>query len=438
MATRPKRPAPRSVSTVLARGWALISAVAIVFGLAALAFSILQKPMYAAATTLYLTSGGTIVTSAYDSLSASRERVGSYAQLLYSQAVLMPAVQAAGLDLTLEQARQRVAVDVNPQIVLITLSASDSDPAVAQKFADALAKSMETTVSALEVPGASTEPLVKVHQVTTATVNSGPAEPKTLVNVSVAVVAGLIVGCVLALLREFLNRKVRDEGDAEAAIGAPVLAVGNSNDQGREAFRTLRTRLAVLDPPVRKLLITSARPHDGTTTVAIGLGEALAQAANSVVVVDADFEHSEITQWVGSGGAPGLADVVRGRATLGDVVRRGVGGVDTLAALGVGTKFSGHPADLFSSTVFRRVLDELAQQFDYVIVDSAAMLDDSGTDAIAPSMDGVVVVSRRSGSKMSDLVECRSRLTSVEARVVGVVFFSSRVERTSERIGVAV
>src|SRR5260221_24278 len=136
MATKPKRPAPRSVSTVLAKGWALIAGVAIVFGLAALTFSVLQKPMYAASTTLYLTSGGTVVTSAYDSLSASRERVGSYAQLLYSQAVLMPAVRAAGLDLTLEQARQRVAVDVNPQIVLITLSASDSNPAVAQKFAD--------------------------------------------------------------------------------------------------------------------------------------------------------------------------------------------------------------------------------------------------------------------------------------------------------------
>jgi Mrp family chromosome partitioning ATPase len=123
---------------------------------------------------------------------------------------------------------------------------------------------------------------------------------------------------------------------------------------------------------------------------------------------------------------------------LGDVVRRGVGGVETLAVLGVGTKVSGHPADLFASTQFRKVLDELARQFDYVIVDSAAVLDDSGTDAIAPSMDGVVVVSRRAGSKMSDLVECRSRLTSVDARVVGVVFFSSRVEPTGERIGVAV
>jgi Mrp family chromosome partitioning ATPase len=156
------------------------------------------------------------------------------------------------------------------------------------------------------------------------------------------------------------------------------------------------------------------------------------------VLVDADFEHCEITQRVGSNGTLGLADVVKGRATLGDVVRHGVNGVETLAVLGVGTKVSGHAADLFASAHFRKVLDELARQFDYVIVDSAAMLDDSGTDAIAPSMDGVVVVSRRAGSKMADLAECRSRLTSVDARVVGVVFFSSRVEPASEWTGVAV
>ncbi|MBJ7339104.1 polysaccharide biosynthesis tyrosine autokinase [Mycolicibacterium sp.] len=412
---------------MLVKGWALIAGVAIAFGLGALGYSLLEKPMYSASTTLYLTSGGTIVPSAYDSLSASRERVGSYAQLLYSQAVLMPAAQAAGLDLTLQQARQRVAVDVNPQIVLITLSASDSDPAVAQKFADSLAKSMETTVSALEVPGASTEPLVKVHQVTTATVDAGPAEPRTLVNVAVAVVAGLIAGCLLALLREFLNRRVRDEDDAEAALGTPVLAEVVRQDQAPEAFRALRTRLGVLDPPARKLLVTSGRAHEGATTTTIGLAKALAQAAHSVVVVDANFYNPDATKRLKASDGLGLTDVLRG-APLGDVLQRAVGGVKTLSVLGAGSKVSGHPADYLASAGFGRVLDELARQFDYVLVDSEAILENSGTDAIAPSVDGVLMVSRRSGSSMSDLVECRRRLGTVEARLVGVVFISSQAE----------
>ncbi|WP_173008135.1 polysaccharide biosynthesis tyrosine autokinase [Mycolicibacterium sp. P1-18] len=436
MVTKQRRPAPRGISTVLAKGWATIAAVAIVFGLGALGYSILEKPMYSASTTLYLTSGGTIVPSAYDSLSASRERVGSYAQLLYTQAVLMPAAQAAGLDLTLEQARQRVAVDVNPQIVLITLSASDSDPAVAQKFADALAKSMETTVSALEVPGASTEPLVKVHQVTTATVNAGPAEPRTLMNVAVAVVAGLVVGVLLAMLREFLNKRVRDENDAEAALGTPALAVVDQKDQAAEAFRAVRTRLAVLTPPARTLLLTSGRAQEGTTTTTLGLGRAIAQAAHSVVIVDANFYRPDASKRLGLDDAPGLADVLRG-ASLGNALQRGVSGVKTLSGLGAGSRVTGHPADYFASAAFARTLEELSRQFDYVLVDSEAMLENSGTDAIAALVDGVLMVSRRSGSTMADLVECKRRLDNVEARVVGAVFISSQLELLTESAAVA-
>jgi polysaccharide biosynthesis transport protein len=437
MANKPKRPSPRNVFTVLKKGWALIASVAIAFGLAALTASVIEKPMYAASTTLYLTSGGTIVPSAYDSLSASRERVGSYAQLLYSQAVLMPAVQAAGLDLTLEQARQRVTVDVNPQIVLITLSASDSDPAVAQKFADALAKSMETTVSALEVPGSSTEPLVKVHQVTTATVNTGPAEPRTLMYVALAVVAGVIAGSVLALVRESLNNKVRDENDAEAAFGAPVLTEVEGKDQAQDAYRTLRTRLSVLDPPVRRLLITSGRPSEGSTAAAVNIGRVLARAANSVVIVDAHVARSEVTRWAGPGREVGLTDVLRG-APLNDALIRGVGGVKTLAVLGAGTKIPGHPSDFFASAGFRNVLRQLSDQFDYVIVHAAALLDGEGTDAISAVVDGVVLVTKQSETSLTDLVECRTRLENVGARALGLVLVSARLAQTDEPMDAAV
>jgi polysaccharide biosynthesis transport protein len=437
MARRPKRPSPRSVSTVLAKGWALVAGVAIVFGLGALAVALLEKPMYAASTTLYLTSGGTIVPSAYDSLSASRERVGSYAQLLYSQAVLMPAAEAAGLNLTLEQARQRVTVDVNPQIVLITLSASDSDPAVAQKFADALAKSMETTVSALEVPGASTEPLVKVHQVTTATVDNGPAEPRTLMYVALAVIAGLIVGALLALLREALNNKVRDDNDAESAFGAPVLAEVSAKDQAPDAYRSLRTRLGVLDPPAHRLLIASGRAADGSTGAAVSTGKMLARAANSVIIVDADFANPDITNWAGPGREWGLTDVLRG-APLNDAITRGAGGVKTLAVLGAGAKVPGHPADFFSSAAFRNVMKQLSDEFDYVVVHGPAILDNAGTDAIAAVVDGVVLVTRQSGATMTDLVQCRSRLDDVGARALGIVFVSSRMSRTDETVDATV
>lgn len=425
MASKSRRPAPRSIFAVLTRAWMLIVGTAIVFGLVGLAASILQKPVYAATTTLYLTSGGTVASSAYDSVTSSTERVGSYAQLIYTQAVLMPAAEAVGLNLSLDEARKRVGVDVNPQVVLMTITVEDSNPALAQRFADALAQSMQSAVSKLEVPGAASEPLVKIHQVTKATVGASPVEPTTLVNVSVAVAVGLIVGCLLAVWRESRNDKVRDEVDAEAALDSRVLAVVGPGARSKDGFRTIRTLLLAQDPPVRTLLVTGARQSESTSVVTMNIGKLLARAGNSVVIVDANLNDSNVTRWAGSEGAPGLVDALRGK-DLAETLRHGVDGVKTLTVLGTGAKRTVHPADYFSSEAFRRILRMLAAKFDYVVVDTMPLLEDSGTESILPAVDGIAMVCGPSLSTMSDLVECRTRIGNVGAKILGLVFFEDR------------
>lgn len=431
MARSPKRPASRSIYAVLVRAWVLILGTAVVFGLAALAVSLFQKPVYAATTTLYLTSGGTVSSSAYDSVTSSTERVGSYAQLIYSQAVLMPAAEAVGLNLTLDEARKRVGVDVNPQVVLMTITVQDNDPAVAQKFADALAQSMQSAVSKLEVPGAASEPLVKIRQVTKATLSPTPVAPTTLLNVAVAVAVGLVAGCLLAVLRESRNTKVRDENDAETALETEVLTVIGPNDRTDESFRTVRTRLLTQDPPVHRLLITSARPSSSTSLVTINTSKVLAKAASSVIIVDTNLAKPSVTRWAGAEGAPGLVDVLRG-TPLGDAIRHGVDGLNTLAVLGAGTKSPGHPADFFSSDAFQRLLTALSERFTYVVVDSAPLLQDPGTESILRSVDGVVIVGGPSLSTMTELVECRNRMNGAHARLVGLVYFESWEETKRE------
>ncbi|KQY04408.1 hypothetical protein ASD37_21050 [Mycobacterium sp. Root135] len=425
MASKSRRPAPRSIFAVLTKAWMLIVGTAIVFGLVALAASLVQKPVYAATTTLYLTSGGTVASSAYDSVTSSTERVGSYAQLIYTQAVLMPAADAVGLNLSLDEARKRVSVDVNPQVVLMTITVEDTNPALAQRFADALAQSMQSAVSKLEVPGAASEPLVKIRQVTKATVGPSPVAPTTLINVSVAVAVGLIIGCLLAVWRESRNDKVRDEVDAEAALETRLLAVVGPGNRSKEGYRTIRTRLLAQDPPIRVLLVTGARTSESTSTVTMNVGKLLARAGNSVVIVDANLNDSNITKWAGSEGSPGLIDALRGRP-LGETLTQGVDGVKTLTILGSGAKSTGHPADYFSSEAFRRILRMLSDQFDYVVVDSTPLLEDFGTESILPTVDGIAIVCGPALSTLSDLVECRTRTRNVGANILGLVFFDYR------------
>jgi polysaccharide biosynthesis transport protein len=438
MPTTVGRPRSRSMPTVLTKGWALIIGTAIVFGYAALAFSLLQKPVYEAVTTLYITAGNTGATSENDTVEASKQRVGTYAQLANSGAVLTPALKAAGLDWSLEEARENVKVESRPELVTLTIYARAPNPETAQKFAGGIADNMTRAVATLEVPASGFEPAAKLSVVTPATVASEPVAPTTELNVVLAAVIGLFLGALLVLVREAQNKKVRDARDAEAALGTRTLAVLVSGDQSNEgclidfdgeptavvtSFRNLRSRLILelSDQPHPKLLITSARSAEGKATVAINVGAVLAQPAKSVIIVDANIDDPQVAQCLGARNGPGLTDVISGPIPLSDAVQRDVGGPKTLAVLGAGTNGASYPAGLFSSAAFVKVLEELAQQFDFVIIDAPPLLANAGTESLLSSVDGVVVVTWPNVSTITDLVECRTRLDNAKARVLGMV-----------------
>jgi capsular exopolysaccharide synthesis family protein len=439
--------------TALKKGWAVIVGTAILFGLGALAVSLLQKPVYEASAMLYITAGGTGSSSGYDTVEASKQRVATYAQLAYSGAVLTPAIKAAGLDWSPEKARASVEVESRPEIVTLTIRVHATDPVSAQKFAEAISDSMTEAVSKLEVPASGVEPAAKLSVVTPATVASKPIFPTTEVNVVLAAVVGLIVGAAVVILREMVNRKVRDEKDAESALGTSVLAVmlsyGRSNpchliDFDDEpttlaaAFRELRSRLILelTDQLHPTILITSARSAEGKTNVAVNLAAALAQATMSVVLVDTNLDDPQTVHCVGASNGPGLTDVISGPTPLSDAVQRGFGGPRTLAVLGAGTNGASYREGLFSSASVAKVLESLAQQFDYVIVDAPPLLANSGTESLLSSVDGVVMVTSPKRSSITDLVECKTRLDNADARLLGVVLSHrhkkrSRHERTT-------
>jgi Mrp family chromosome partitioning ATPase len=309
---------------------------------------------------------------------------------------------------------------------------------------------MIRAVSKLEAPGTGSAPTAKLSVVSPATVTAKPVYPTTRLNIAIAAVAGLFVGAMWVLLREALNRKVRDARDAEAALDTRTLAVlagdrlskrGRLIDFGDKAppatasFGDLCSRLVLelRDQSKPKLLVTSAHSTEDKTTVVINVAAALARAANQVAIVDANTADPQVVRSVGASARPGLTDVISGQIQLFEAVQRRVGGLDTLAVLGAGTTAAGLPEDLFLSTAFPKVLEELARQFDYVIVDGPALLDAAGTEAILLSVDGVVVVVRQTVSTITDLVECRTRLSNAGARLLGIVQIDSRKKRSRHR-----
>ncbi|WP_375482276.1 Wzz/FepE/Etk N-terminal domain-containing protein [uncultured Mycobacterium sp.] len=441
--------ATRDVITVLIRGWKLIVGCAIAFGLIALAVSLLQKPVYEATVTLYVTSGtnsqGTPPTP-YEDVMGGLGRLSSYSRLTYSDKVLARAVKALDLHMTVDQARNAVGSHLVPESLMFTVSARNQDRATAQRFASALADSMIDTVAGLEAPNGGGPPTTRLTVVTPATLNPKPASPTTLMNVTLATFAGVLVAVAAALGRERLNNTVRDERDIEKFVSArplgsiphdKTLRAGLTIDFGvpavaAGAFRRLRTALSVVhsERSLATILVTSPREGDGKSTVALNLAAAFAGSGSTVVLVDADLGNPVAARHTGNGEVPGLIDVIKSEVPP---LQLSAMAIDSLKVIGAGRVRDEDPASLLASSACGKFFKQLNQTFDYVIVDSPSLLDGPEAEAVACWADGVLLVARRGKSKISDCYAAVTQLSDLGAELVGVVFNDVCPPRERER-----
>jgi polysaccharide biosynthesis transport protein len=444
-----RRTATRDFITVLIRGWKLIVGFAVTFGLLALAVCWLQKPVYEAKVTLYVTAAGNSQgpSSPYENVMGSALAIGSYARLAYSDAVLGPAMEAAGLNIPMDEAKNKVRTEVTPDTVMFTLSAQDQNGEVAERFVSAVAQSMIDRVAALEVPNGGGPPTSRLTIVSPATLNPHPVSPTTSTDVTLAMFGGLLAGVAAALTRERLNNVVRDERDLEKVIGArPLERIPHDKKLGAAltvdfngpggaaagAFRHLRTALSVAHSKgsLATFLVTSPREGEGKSTVALNLAAALAESGSTVVLVDADLRNPAVAKRMGNGEVPGLADFIHSQVPplqLSAMAMRG------LKVIGTGRTRDKDPAGLLASSACGKFFKQLAESFDYVIVDSPSLLDGPEAEAAACWADGVLLVVRRGKSKLSDCDASVTRLSDIDAELVGVVFNDIRLPRGHKR-----
>jgi Mrp family chromosome partitioning ATPase len=151
----------------------------------------------------------------------------------------------------------------------------------------------------------------------------------------------------------------------------------------------------------------------------MNFGAALAHAGNMVVAVDADLANRALSRVTGLRTEAGLADVLSGRANLDSVLMPTKS--DNLAVVGAGTASTHSSTDLLASKEFGRLLAELGNRFDFVIIDSAAVLGSADALASVASADGLIVVARRK-TRLSDLRRVRDRLADLRADVIGMVY----------------
>jgi polysaccharide biosynthesis transport protein len=428
----------RDYLRVLRARWRLILLCTLLAVGAAAAATYATTPVYQAEAQLFVsTTGGESdsVGSLQQGNQFAQARVRSYANIVNTPIVLEDVVDELGLSMDARRLASRVQATAPLDTVLINVTASDPDPALAQAIANATADRFSEVAAELETPEGGGPSPVSVTVVRPADLPETPSSPRPTLNLALGLLVGLAVGVGAALLRDALDTSVKTVATVQEELGlSPLGIIGYDADATRrplivhaepgstraEAFRQLRTNLRFIDVdrPPRSIVVTSAGPAEGKSTTTANLAIALSQAGERVILVEGDLRRPRIAQYLGLEGAIGLTDVLVGRADLDDVLQPW--GDGTLRVLASGPT-PPNPSELLGSHQMEELLKRMEDEASLVLIDAPPLLPVTDGAVLARQASGAVLVIRAGKTTKDSARRALETMQSVDAHVYGAV-----------------
>ncbi len=234
-----------------------------------------------------------------------------------------------------------------------------------------------------------------------------PSSPKVKRNAAIGLLAGILIGLGLVFLLDLFDRRIKSSESLEQMYGLPAVASiplrrkrpGEREPQvDLEPFRILRDALGFISlrAQPRVILVTSAVSDEGKTSAAGGLARAMAAAGKSVALIEGDVHRPALKQQMGivSNGRGLMNALVEGGSNALDLVQQAPA-LPSLAVLSSGP-FTPNSAELLRLPAMNRVLEDLAEVFDFVVIDGAPLLPVADAQVLlsTPAIDVVLIVAR--------------------------------------------
>lgn len=264
-----------------------------------------------------------------------------------------------------------------------------------------------------------------------------------------AVSCGLLVGFLLALLIDALDRSLKTQEDVEGDLGVPFLGLmprvankevvtpdlhvyDHPQSPAAECCRLVRTNLLFtgLSRPVKRILVTSPVAREGKTMNTVSLGVVMAQAGTKVLLIDSDLRRPRLRSALGMTGPEGevgLTSVLLGDVPLDQAIQPTK--VPNLFVLLSGP-VPPNPAELVEGTRFRELIEECADRFERVLIDSPPAVPVADPAIISGYCDGVVLVVRAGKTGREQALRAARNLSDVGARILGVVLNDCEISRS--------
>ena len=209
--------------------------------------------------------------------------------------------------------------------------------------------------------------------------------------------------------------------ETETSESPALVTYSRPRSEAAEAYRALRTSilLSSFGAPPKVILVTSAMPQEGKTTISANSALVLAQRGSRVLLIDADLRRPSVDKLFGLRSRGGLSTLISGVDKIEDVVVPFTQ-VPNLWILPAGPT-PPQPVELLSSTIMKDHITRWRDEFDHIIIDSPPCLSVTDAVVLSPEADRVILVARSGKTTKPALRRACGLLLHVNARVMGIV-----------------
>lgn len=303
-----------------------------------------------------------------------------------------------------------------------------------------------------------------------------PVSPNKRKNLLIAFVLGLFGGVGLCFLLEFLDNTIKGPEEVEKLTGVSSLGVipylppeGVAKNSGgyfskysdyysygdespeseaelakiksielinvhhprffiSEDYRTVRTSILLSNAnvPPKTFLVTSALPSEGKTATSTNLAVAFSQLAEKVLIVDADMRKPRLHRIFGVKNIGGLSSYLTGNLSLKDAIK--MSSIQNIWILPSGP-IPPNPAELLNSDRMKKMLDEIGNDFDVILLDTPPVLAAIDTIVLSPLVDGSVLVIKAGNTANKAFVRAVEEMQRARAKIIGVVLNEVKIDQ---------
>lgn len=364
-------------------------------------------------------------------------KADSYLPLVRSRAVGARVVEKLGLPISAAEVSGRVSGAVETGSVIMRVSAMGPTPEQARDVADATIQATAEEANRLEFGGEVKEgqrALVRIIPVESALLPGAPSAPNMPKYAMAGGVAGLGLAYLLIFGRRLLDTRLRSVKDVETLANTTSLGIipqtpelRAKEGRGRvgrlgaaaEGFRQLRTnlRFVSVDNPPRSIVITSANPSEGKSTVSATLGRVLGEAGQKTILIDADLRRPTLSTVFERDGSVGLSQILSGQVSVEDALQ------DTdqvnVQLIPAG-RIPPNPSELLGSQRMKALIEELAQDH-LVLMDAPPLLPVTDAGLLSGISDGTILVFAVGKTHKEQVAFCAKILEQVGGNLLGAV-----------------